>query len=82
MIKNPEPHLETADSDLLRETILHHEHLIAQHMEIAAGRHLDGRQADPVAAPPELSPEEFDDLENRFVFVLEVACELASRTRD
>ena len=79
MIQNPEPHLEAADSALLLDTIVHHEQLIAQHMETAADRHLHAQEAEALITPPTLSPEDFDDLRSRFVFVLEVACELASR---
>jgi|SoimicmetaTmtHAB_FD_contig_61_77230_length_2751_multi_2_in_0_out_0_3 hypothetical protein len=76
------PHLETADSGLLQDTILHHDELIARLMDTAATRYdeLAPSVADPPSPAALLSSAQLDDLGERFIFVLEVACELGSRT--
>jgi hypothetical protein len=74
-------HLEAADSDLLRDTIRHHDEQIAHLIETAADRHRELRRSptDPPSPSLLLSPHQLDALTERFTFVLEVACELASR---
>lgn len=71
------PHIEATDSDVLRDTIHHHDVLIGEVMETAADRYQQRRSAG--SSPLELDPIELDDLVYRFLLVLTVACELAAR---
>jgi hypothetical protein len=72
-VNHTPPHIEAADSDLLRDTVRHHDELIARLMETAADRH------DPLSPSLLLAPAQLESLQERFIFVLEVACELGSR---
>ena len=80
-VKHTPSHLEAADSDLLRDTIRHHDELIGHLMDTAAERHheLSRTSADPPAPSLLLAPAQLESLQRRFIFVLEVACELWSR---
>jgi hypothetical protein len=75
------PHLEAADSDLLRDTIRHHDQLIGPVMGAAAERHrkLHRAPGDPLSPLLLVSPMELEGMTRRFMLILEVACELASR---
>lgn len=75
------PHIEATDSNVLRDTIHHHDVLIGEAMEAATDRYQQPRSAassDLDSSLP-LDPIELDDLTYRFLLVLTVACELASR---
>lgn len=75
------PHFEATESDVLRDTIRHHEVLIGEMMEAAAIRHSElHRTATSSIEPPcPLDPAQVEDLSYRFLLVLAVACELDSR---
>ena len=74
-------HIAAADSDLLRDTVRHHDELIARVMETAADRHhaLSRLPGDPLSPSLLLAPGQLESLQGRFILVLEVACELGSR---
>jgi hypothetical protein len=80
-VNHTPPHIEWADSDLLRDTVRHHDELIARLMDTAAARYdeLSRLPGDPLSPPLLLSPAQLESLQERFIFVLEVACELGSR---
>ncbi len=69
-MKHIPAHLDAADSDLLRDTIAHHDELIACMMRTAA------------SPSQSLTPAQLENLYDRFILVLEVACELWSRPAD
>jgi hypothetical protein len=75
------PHIEATDSDVLRDTIRHHDVLIGEAMEAAADRYQQRRKAGlpGLDSSLPLAPTELDDLVYRFLLVLTVACELAAR---
>ncbi|HET7379937.1 MAG TPA: hypothetical protein VFJ24_07850 [Gaiellales bacterium] len=75
------PHIEATDSNVLRDTIHHHDVLIGEAMEVAADRYQQRRNSassDLDSSQP-LDPSELDDVIYRFLLVLTIACELASR---
>jgi hypothetical protein len=80
-VSHTPPHIEAADSDLLRDTVRHHDEVIVRLMETAADRHnaLSRLPGDPLSPSLLLAPSQLESLQERFIFVLEVACELGSR---
>ena len=72
------PHLEAADSDLLRDTIrTFDDQLIGPLLGAAAERHrkLHRAPGDPLSPLLLVSPEELEGMTRRFMLILEVACE-------